>query len=594
MKPARTVSIIIPVYNEERTVEAILRKVHAARLPEGMNREIVIVNDASTDGTRAIISRLSKELSLRVFDQTPNQGKGAAVKRGLRESSGDFTLIQDADLEYDPADYVALLAPLAKGEVDAVFGSRYMGKRMRDLFSVNYVANRILTATSNMFTGFALTDMETCYKAFTKPATRMVAEELTAKRFDMEPEITTIMARGKFRIVEVPISYDPRTAREGKKIKWTDGFPALISIIKTGAPGLWQARRWAVVFSLSLVALVALFAVFLGPNELGDTPTYIAAVDVLKGGAPAVSFVPNRLLTTPLPLLFISLFGDPYLGWFFMNALLFMLASIFFWKLLVQVFKSGPVAYLGALLLSANYGFLVFSLNFSMDIGGWAFYIFSLYLLWRYAHTKRVGYIFGSAVMIGIGGLFKEYGFLGAVAIAAYLITEVSLRKISLTSFIKRAIGTAAIALLPTIILYLVIYLKFDYTYADWLGSNSEYYVYASRIKEFIKALGSLHNVLGLLALGGVWAFWKARREVATETKTFLFAALVSCLPIFFWPAITQRILVPTVPIAILFAGFLFKRFERWAYVFLPVIALYILATFFMDSFILGAVNLPF
>jgi hypothetical protein len=589
-----TLSVVVPVYNEERTIEAILRKVAAARLPEGMGREIVVVNDASKDGTRAIVENLRGELSLRVFDQDPNQGKGAAVKRGMLEAAGDFVVIQDADLEYDPADYMALLGPLVKGQADAVFGSRYLGKRVRDLASVNYVANRILTAASNLFTGFRLTDMETCYKAFTKVAARAVAERLSARRFDMEPEIATIVARQGFRVAEVPVSYDPRTAREGKKIKWQDGFPALWSIVKKGVPAVVWTRAWTMGFSISLLALIAAFAVFLGPHELGDTPTYAAAANVLHGASAPQGFVPNRVLTTFLGLEIASSFSNMFSGWFFMNAVLFVLAAVFMFKLVYEVSGSCRAAYLGGLFLAGNYGFLLFGLNYSMDVGGWAFYIFSLYFLWRYSATKDVRLLFASAAAVGIGGLFKEYAFLGAAAIAAYLIGELAIKKIAFKDFLKRAGASAAIALAPFLVLSVAVSHAFGYTYADWFGANNEYYVYASRLKEFVKALGSLHNLLLPLALGGLWVIWKERKATAPETKAYLFAAFVSCLPVFVWPAITERILAPTVPVAVLFAAFLFRRYARRWYIFAAILALYILATFFMDSYLLSAINLPF
>ncbi|HEY9481170.1 MAG TPA: glycosyltransferase [Candidatus Paceibacterota bacterium] len=589
-----TLSVVIPVYNEVRTIEAILRKVVAAPLPRDMGREIIIVDDASKDGTMAIVERLCGEFSLRILRQDINQGKGAAVRRGLLEATGDLVVIQDADLEYDPADYLKLVLPLVEGRADVVFGSRYQGKRIRDLWSINYVANRILTAVSNLFTGLHVSDMETCYKVFTRKAAHRVAQSMSAKRFDMEPEITAILSRYGFRVVEESISYDPRTAREGKKIKWTDGFPALWSIVRKGIPLVFQVRPWEIAFGLSLLALVSCFALCLGPHELGDTPTYLSAAKVLAGAPAPTDFVPNRMLTTFAPVFLISLFPDQYAAWFFTNALLYVLGTLFFFKLARALFSSSAAAYFSAMFLAANYGFLIFSLNYSMDVGGWAFYIFALYFLWKYASEKNGKDLFAAAAMIGVGGLFKEYAFLGAVAIAVYLFAELFAKAISFKIFARRAALSAAIALAPFTAVSIVVAVKFGYGYADWFGSNSDYYVYASRFIEYVKALGALHNLLALLAVGGCWVFWKQRNGIAKERVRFIFAALISCLPIFFWPAITERILTPTVIVAALFAGFLFKRHEKQQYFFLPILALYIVATFIMDSFLLPAIQLPF
>lgn len=228
----KKLSVIVPVFNESRTVENIIGRIARVELPAGMVKEIIVVDDFSTDDTGKILARLQKEYPLTIVRHEKNYGKGRAIKTGLKASMGDFALIQDADLEYDPAEYPKLIEPLMAGRADMVYGSRYLGRRPSEMFSVNYFANRILTALSNLFTGFRLTDMETCYKVFSRKAIDEIAPRLKSDRFDIEPEITAVAARCGFRIVEVPISYAARTSREGKKIKWHDGFPAIWAIIK--------------------------------------------------------------------------------------------------------------------------------------------------------------------------------------------------------------------------------------------------------------------------------------------------------------------------------------------------------------------------
>src|SRR4051812_18116552 len=224
---AMILSVIIPCYNERRTIRRIVEKVQEA-VPRDL--EIVIVDDASTDGSEAIVDKLQSE-QVKVIHHATNLGKGAAIDTGLQHASGDILLVQDADLEYDPRDYAQLLEPIVNGEADAVFGSRFMGGRPhRVVYFWHMVGNRFLTLVSNMFTNLNLTDMETCYKLFRRDFLDNIAIE--ENRFGFEPEITAKVAQAGCRVFEVGISYNGRTYEEGKKIGWRDGVRAVYVIVK--------------------------------------------------------------------------------------------------------------------------------------------------------------------------------------------------------------------------------------------------------------------------------------------------------------------------------------------------------------------------
>jgi glycosyltransferase involved in cell wall biosynthesis len=226
-----SISVLIPVYNEEGTIEELLRRVQAVQLP--LSKEIVVVDDGSSDGTVAAIERFraaNPECDLNFHQHPQNRGKGAGVRTALGLARGDVVVVQDGDLEYDPQDLPQLLVPLLEGRADAVFGSRFLGGPHRVLYFWHMVGNKSLTLLSNMLTNLNLTDMEVCYKAMFRDVA--LSLDLESERFGIEPEITAKLARGGWRLYEVPVSYAGRTYEEGKKITWKDGAAALYHITR--------------------------------------------------------------------------------------------------------------------------------------------------------------------------------------------------------------------------------------------------------------------------------------------------------------------------------------------------------------------------
>lgn len=231
----KTLSIIIPVFNEKRTIEELLKRVGAVKLPQKIKKEIIVVDDASKDGTRKILQGLEGKLSqVKFFYHDQNQGKGAAVRTGLKAATGDFLIIQDGDLEYDPQDISKLLLPILEGRAEVVYGSRFTGEH-RNMFFWHMMGNKTLSLVTNLLYNTTLSDMEVCYKLFTKKALQGI--NLKEDRWGFDPEITAKVLKKGYRIYEVPISYTGREFDQGKKISWKDGFRILYVLLKTSLFG---------------------------------------------------------------------------------------------------------------------------------------------------------------------------------------------------------------------------------------------------------------------------------------------------------------------------------------------------------------------
>lgn len=583
---AKRLSIVIPVYNEKETFLALLEQVEKAALPAGIEREIIVVNDASTDGSKEILE--SAKARFRLITNPENRGKGYSVKRGLEASTGDFVIIQDADLEYDTADYSRLLTPLLENKADVVFGSRFLGgRRPVQMSFLNWVANKVLTWWSNMLTGLRLTDMETCYKVLSRKVVNEVAPRLTSDRFGIEPELTSLVK--KFRVQELAIQYKGRSVHEGKKIGWLDGFSSLYDIVKFNTPSFLRKIDWEIWLILGLIVVAVL--VFLPPQPAPDSYSLIEAKDVLWGTEPGPDFAPNRLITSPLGLVLIGLLekivGYVFVGWFIMNAVFFGLAGYFFYRFCLEVFERKKYAVLSLILFATNYAVVVFGLGFLMDMGGWAGFMGALYFAQKYWRTSELKDLLFASVCIAAGGLIKEYAFFAAIFVACVLIYKHLLKERQWRIFLKRSALSAALAVVPILLVYFVAYFKFGYTYLDWFAFNEVKYPRTGLV-ELVKVFGSLFTFGWFLFLLGVASWWKLKFRPLLPV-IFLF---VSTLPLLVWPVTTQRIQFLVLLAPILICGLAVKESRKFWLVVSVLVALCILSAFAMDSYILPSVNI--
>jgi len=337
--------------------------------------------------------------------------------------------------------------------------------------------------------------------------------------------------------------------------------------------------------------LGAFSLLYLHPPLQSDSTSYIQAMGILAGNPLPADFVPTRILATTGGLSLVLLLGH-FFGilnaWILMNFIFFIVIALASFFLLRTIFESERVAFLGALFIVGNYGPIVFGLNYLMDAGGWAFYLLALWGVARYVQTRSASAILWASAAVGIGGLLKEYALLGCIAIAVALIWSF-FREPRRASYL--ALATAVIAILPVALVHTVVYMKFGYTYLDWVQYNKQTYVYASRIVEYVKAIGWLINILAPFAIAGAWIWGRSivksgRAFLETPRNIAVIAVVLSAMPVFAWAGITERVLFVLVPAAALFACFLFERYERIWYVFLAPLALYLVASVSMDTLI--------
>lgn len=365
-----------------------------------------------------------------------------------------------------------------------------------------------------------------------------------------------------------------------------------------------ERRFFFVAFFIALVIIATSAAAVFTRVVDGDAVGYANAVKVYQGTAHLeISqgltgnildiVTAHRILTTALGIKAVQIFSEMFdsliVGWVVWDTLLFFAVSITFYLFLERFFKSSRVALIGGLFFAGNYSMVAQGLGLFMDIGGWFFYILSLYWLYVYIESGRYRDVFLSALAIAIGGFFKENTFVASIPLAVVLLFEYHR---SLLTFLKRSIPLGILIVVPTAIFHMAIYLKYGYVYTYWirLAGTLEY---SSIISEYVKSFGSLLSFLAPVALIGAVILWRERAHLDAKRLVFLTGVIISTFPAIMWPAITQRVLFLVLPWVIILAGFCIKRYERHWYAFLPILVVYILAAFSMDAFILDFVNLP-
>ncbi len=367
----------------------------------------------------------------------------------------------------------------------------------------------------------------------------------------------------------------------------------------------FKALREQPYFSAFVACLIVLatISVFARPHVIdGDAVTYVDAIKVLNGAPLDESigmhtYVIHRIMTTFLGLEIINglsfVFGSIEVAWLVWATILYLFVNILFYKLLLQMFESARTALVGGLFFAANYAMLIFGLTYFMDIGGWFFYIFSIYFLYRYIQTDNTKDLWVAVLAMSVGGFFKENALVAYVPLFLIVFYE---NRSSMMMFLRKIIPLSIVAGLPFIIHQIVVYIAYGEHYLHWVSINKTAYIYGSRIVEYVKSFGSLLNFLAPVSLVGLWV---VVREYVSSWKidkrfVFIVGVFISSVPAVMWPGITQRVLFMVVPGLVILACFAIKRYEHYWYAFIPLVIIYALMSIYMDSFVLNFVNLPF
>ncbi|MFH0923806.1 MAG: glycosyltransferase family 39 protein [Candidatus Falkowbacteria bacterium] len=356
-----------------------------------------------------------------------------------------------------------------------------------------------------------------------------------------------------------------------------------------------NGRFYYLYIAIFLLALVLTSFIILPPHLFGDSVSYLTSIEVLKTGKVPPDFILNRILTTYAGLqtviFFSYIFGSALTAWLFMNIVFYIIANLFFYKLLEEFFESRKIAFWGMILLAVNYAMITFGPTYLMDMGGWTSYFITIFLVFRFLKTQKIKYLVWGAFITGLGGLFKEYGFLGFIPI---LISLIFYYKNNTKQLIKYFAILSVFAVLPAILVHIFVYVNYHYSYLNWFYYNKNLLKDSSSgFLAYIKVFGSLFTFGWFLFVGGIYTLIKKGGEKFNlQQIIFIIALFLSIMPIFLWPGITQRIFFIAIPFIILISCVFLKKYESQIYYFVPLFIIYILANFTMDKYILPLINI--
>lgn len=532
-------SIIIPVYNEKSTILEIIKQVESANLPD-LEKEIIIIDDYSSDGTRDILRNVQSQY--KVIFHEKNAGKGAAIRSGLNAVTGEYVVIQDADLEYDPNDFKAMIQRMKAENLLVLYGSRRLKKENTQYSGISYYFGGILvTWITNVLFKQHLTDEPTCYKMFKSDFIKGLP--LVCERFDFCPEVTALTALSGINILEIPISYHPRHTSEGKKIRWKDGVDAVITLLayriakktRSISDVKVHIKHVLILCIVSCINLLIFWLIF-GFRINNDTDSFILTIERFRGLDRPLH--PNRYLNPFYPLM-----GATVLRWLSPAHVLIVLNNLFYfgivfftYGLVRRVFNNRIVGFISSLLIMTSYTMLRYGLTQVQDIGGYFWFLLTLYSGWRWYKEQSNKWLYVGGVAVALGMLTKESGAMAAPFVGILFLTS----QIKVGEKIKAFLKFSCV---PFAVLLINQYRgrTMGYSSGDWFFWNWKIF---SKDFTLIKWLGvniTTYNILWLFAGWGLYLVVKNWSKIDRDIKIFLFAILPSSLSYFSWPIFLSR-----------------------------------------------------
>ncbi|MBI2037801.1 MAG: glycosyltransferase [Candidatus Magasanikbacteria bacterium] len=531
-------TIIIPVYNEKNTILPLLEKV--AHLD--IVKEVIIVDDCSTDGTREILRSMQNENKYKILYHEKNNGKGAAIRTGLAEATGEYAVIQDADLEYDPQDLVKMFLYIREHNLEVLYGSRRLNKENKKYAGISYYLGGVfLTWVANILYGQKLTDEPTCYKMFKTDFLRSLP--LACKRFEFCPEVTALSALRGIKIAEIPINYYPRTKEEGKKIGWRDALVALKVFLEYRAPRIFKfihKHKIGIILGVAAILNLLIFKALFGFHPNNDTDSFLWLMEYFRGSFPdSVVAHPNRYLNP-----FYAVIGATIFRFLSVEDSLIATNIIFYfglvfvtYDLIRRVFKSKFTGLVSALIIMTGYPMIRYSLTQVQDIGGYFWFLLTIYAGWLWWENKKIKWLLLGGVAVSFGVLTKESGCMGALFVGILFL-------INKDSWKNKILNFVYFSFLPffTILINAARGKDVDYNSAQWFIEN--WRIFAPSNYTLFKWVGvhaTTYNILWVFVLLGLFFIIKNWHNLHSNIKIYLLAVIPSSMSYYAWPLFIGR-----------------------------------------------------